>query len=127
MTAPPATPARHQQPRRSPLGLGPLETAIMSVLWRTDKWVTVPEIQQRIDYPPSAYRAIGSVLRGLEDKGLLHSRLGKPGDGPPWQYRAANPAHVHIGNVIAALLDHSPNPAAALKHALTQPPTANQR
>jgi predicted transcriptional regulator len=109
--------------RPSPLGLGPMETAIMRVLWQDPhKWLTVRQIQDRMDYPPTAHPAAGSVVRVLAGKGMLTCRLGDRSDSGPWQYRAAGPAHEHIGNMIAVLLDHSPNPAAALKHALSQTP-----
>jgi len=32
------------------LGLGPLEAAIMAVMWQADDWLTTREIQDRIDY-----------------------------------------------------------------------------
>ena len=112
-----------QHCQSSPLGLGPMETAIMQVLWNnTRRWLTTREIQDQMDYPPRAHQAVGSVLRVLESKGMLRGRLGNRSTREPWQYQAARPAHEHIGNIIAVLLDHSPDPAAALRYALSQSP-----
>lgn len=126
MTAIQPLPRPFPQPwRPSPLGLAPMETAIMRVLWQHPRgWLTVRQIQDQMDYPPTAHQAVGSVLRVLEGKGMLTCRLGDRCDGAPWQYQAARPAHEHIGTMIAVLLDHSPNPAAALKYALSQTPQA---
>lgn len=58
----------------------------------------------------------------LYDKDLLirrlDDRLGKPGPAA-WWYRAARPVNEHIGELIAALMDYSPDPEAALAYALT--------
>lgn len=109
--------------RSSPLGLAPMETAIMRVLWkRPHQWLTIRQIQDQMDYSRTAHQAVGSVLRVLEGKDMLTCRLGQRSDDAPWQYRAACPVHEHIGNVIAVLLDHSPDPAATLRHALSQTP-----
>jgi len=106
---------------RSPLGLGLLETAIMEVLWGAEKWLMVREIRERVDYPPVAYTTIATITGILCRKGLAHRELtecvGRPGP-PVWQYRAARPASEHIGDLIAALLDHSPSPGETLAHAL---------
>jgi hypothetical protein len=36
--------------RRSPLGMGPLETAIMRATWETGSWLTVRDIRSRMPY-----------------------------------------------------------------------------
>ena len=107
--------------RRSPLGLGPLETAIMRVMWEADGWLTVRDIRDRMDYTPVGYTTVARVAGILYEKGLLVRRLGyregKPGPSA-WWYRAARPASEHIGALIATLLDLSPNPEATLDYAL---------
>jgi len=109
---------RHERPeRRSPLGLGPLETAIMHVLWETDDWLTIKDIRGRMDYTPVGYTTVARVAGILHHKGLLIRRPGyqegKPGPSA-WGYRAAQPASEHIGELIATLLDHSPTPGQRL-------------
>jgi predicted transcriptional regulator len=114
---------QYDQPRRrSPLGLGPLETAIMQVVWDADTWLTIGDIRNRMDYPQVAYTTVSKIISILVEKDLLTRR---PADragrrGPPaWWYRAARPVNEHIGELIAVLLDYSRDPEAALDHALT--------
>jgi predicted transcriptional regulator len=108
--------------RRTPLGLGPLETAIMRTLWDTvGQWLTVRDIQDRIDYPPVAYSTVASVTLILCGKGLLYRKLGSPTGSqgsPSWCFRPATTATEHIGGMIATLLDNAPDPHAALSYAL---------
>lgn len=110
-----------QRERRSPLGLGPLETAIMHVLWTTDSWLMIRDIRDRMDYAPVAYTTVAKVVSILHGKDLLIRRLGeregKPGPSA-WWYRAARPMNEHIGELIAKLLDYSSDAEAALAHAL---------
>ncbi len=62
--------------RRSPLGLGPLETAIMRVMWETDGWLTVRDLRSRTDYARAGYTTVAKVASILHEKGLLIRRLG---------------------------------------------------
>ena len=107
--------------QRSPLGLGPLETAVMRVMWETDQWLMVRDIRDRMDYAPVTYTTVAKVTSILCEKNLLIRRLGdragKPGPSA-WWYRAARPVNEHIGELIAALMDYSPDPEAALAYAL---------
>jgi hypothetical protein len=107
--------------RRSPLGLGPLETAIMRVTWETGTWLTVRDIRSRIGYAHAGHTTVAKVAGVLYEKGLLVRHLGdregKPGP-MAWWYHAARPASEHIGALIAALLDLSPDPEASLHYAL---------
>ena len=121
-----------QHEQRSPLGLGPLETAVMRVMWEAGQWLMVRDIRDRMDYAPVGYTTVAKVTSILCDKGLLIRRLGdragKPGP-PAWWYRAARPVSEHIGELIATLMDYSPDPGAALACALaarrrTQPDNA---
>jgi len=103
------------------LGLGPLETAIMTVIWGAGDWLTVREIRDRIDYPIRAYTSIATVVTALDRKGYLRRRRGaatnRPGP-PSWQYHAAMPLAEHLGQVIGELLHYSPDPAVTLWHAI---------
>jgi len=111
-----------QSEQRSPLGLGPLETAVMRVMWEADRWLMVRDIRDRMTYAPVAYTTVAQVASILCEKGLLIRRLGdragKPGPSA-WWYRAARPVSEHIGVLIARLMDYSPDPEAALAYALT--------
>ena len=118
-----------QSEQRSPLGLGPLETAIMQVMWAADDWLMVRDIRDRMDYAPVAYMTVSKVSSILCEKDLLirrrDTRAGKPGP-PAWWYRAARPMNEHIGELIARLMDYSPDPEAALAYAMAarqRPPT----
>jgi predicted transcriptional regulator len=111
-----------QSEQRSPLGLGPLETAIMHVMWEADDWLMVRGIRDRMDYAPVAYTTVAKVTSILCEKDLLIRRLsdrtGKPGPSA-WWYRAARPMNEHIGELIVKLMDYSPDPEAVLAYALT--------
>ena len=69
-----------QRDRRSPLGLGPLETAIMQVMWESSHWLTVRDIRDRMDYAPVAYTTVAKVVGILYEKGLLVRQLGDRGE-----------------------------------------------
>ncbi len=65
--------------QRSPLGLGPLETAITQALWVADDWLVIREIRERMDYPPVACTTIATVTQILCRKGLLRRQTRRPG------------------------------------------------
>src|SRR5579863_7432745 len=110
-----------QRERRSPLGLGPLETAIMQVAWEADSWLMIRDIRDRMDYGPVVYTTVARVTGILHKKNLLirrrDDRAGMPGPSA-WWYRTARPMTEQIGELIAKLLDYSPNPEATLDYAL---------
>ena len=110
-----------QREQRSPLGMGSLETAIMQVMWEADGWLMVRDIRDRINYAPVTYMTVSKVTSILCGKDLLIRRLddraGKPGPAA-WWYRAARPMNEHIGELIAKLMDYSPDPEAALAYAM---------
>jgi predicted transcriptional regulator len=110
-----------QREQRSPLGLGPLEASIMQVMWEADDWLMVRDIRERMDYVPVAYMTVSKVTSILCEKDLLirrrDTRAGKPGPAA-WWYRAARPMNEHIGELIAKLMDYSPDPEAALAYAM---------
>ncbi len=94
----------------------------MQVMWEADSWLMVRDIRDRMDYAPVAYTTVSKVTSILYEKDLLIRRLddrpGKPGPAA-WWYRAARPINEHIGELIARLMDYSPDPEAALAYALT--------
>jgi len=95
----------------------------MQVLWSADSWLTVRDIRDRMDYAPVAYTTVARVIEILHRKGLLVRHLGdRPGKPGPaaWWYRAAQPMTEHIGELIAKLLDSSPDPEATLGYALAR-------
>ena len=93
----------------------------MHVVWQADIWLTVRDIRDRMDYPSVGYTTVATVATILYDKDLLlrepGKREGKPGPAA-WWYRAARPMSEQIGELIAKLLDYSPDPEATLAHAL---------
>lgn len=105
---------------RQPLGLGPLEAAIMTVAWKVSpRWLPVRALRQLLDYSrPVAATTVATVTTNLHRKGLLARRNGPRGR---WEYQAARTLDEHIGELIADLLDTSTSPPAALTHALRRP------
>ena len=93
----------------------------MQVMWEADDWLMVRDIRDRMDYTPVAYTTVSKVTSILCGKALLIRRLedraGKPGPAA-WWYRAARPVNEHIGELIARLMDYSPDPEAALAYAM---------
>jgi predicted transcriptional regulator len=114
VTATPSTP-----PRTNALGLGRLEAAIMAVAWQPGyRWLTIPAIRDRLDYPPASYSSVAAVVASLHRKGLLTRR---DGPTPARQYQPAHPVDEHTGHLIAALLDAAADPRAAVACALRHP------
>lgn len=113
-------PSEHRE-RRSPLGLGPLETAIMQVVWEADSWLMIRDIRDRMDYGPVVYTTVAKITSILHEKNLLirrrDDRPGKPGPSA-WWYRSARSMPEQIGELVAKLLDYSPDPEATLDYAL---------
>ncbi len=57
--------------------LGDLQLRIMRVLWDTDA-ATVSEVQRRLGRPPLAYTTVATMLRKLEERGLVeHTEEGR--------------------------------------------------
>jgi len=53
--------------------LGDLQLRIMRVLWN-DAPASVADVQRRLDGPPLAYTTVATMLRKMEDRGLLRHR-----------------------------------------------------
>ncbi len=81
----------------------------------------VRDIRDRMNYAPVGYMTVSKVTSVLCEKDLLirrrDTRAGKPGPAA-WWYRAARPMNEHIGELIAKLMDYSPDPEAALAYAM---------
>jgi predicted transcriptional regulator len=98
------------------LGLGRLETAIMTVAWQDGGWLTISAIRARLAYPRQVtHTTVGTIATILCRKNLLERRTGHVRGA---QYRATRPLEEHIGHLIAALLACLPNPDQAFRHAL---------
>lgn len=83
----------------SPLvpGLGPLESALMLVLWRSSSPLKVAEVAERLDYSrPLAYSSVAAVLINLCGKGLVR----RCRDHNCWRYRAARSPHAYLNELI---------------------------
>lgn len=99
----------------------------MHAVWESGGWLAIRDIRARMDYPPVAYTTVATVVGILCGKGLLRRRSGR-GERPDpraSRYRAARPASEHIGTLIAALLDQSPEPGTTLAYALAIARTAS--
>jgi len=54
--------------------LGELQLRILQVLWRSSEPLAVAEVQQQLEGPPLAYTTVATMLRKMEDRGLLSHR-----------------------------------------------------
>ena len=64
--------------------LGDLQLRIMKVLWKRGM-ATVAEVQVELDGPPLAYTTVATMLRKMEDRGLVRHRE----EGRKFIYEAA--------------------------------------
>ncbi len=109
----------------TPLMLGPLETAVMTALWRSGGWMSHTVIRNRLEYHKTpAPTTIATIAGVLARKGLATREL-RPGEHPSnpstgvWWYRAAVSQEEYVGGLIAVLLlSYTPCPEASLEHAL---------
>ena len=104
-------------------GLGPLESAIMTVIWDAGQPLTVRAACERLDYRASgggaaAYTTVMTVMNILWRKGLL-SRAKDLGEGQAraWWYEARVTREEHLAAVIRAALECAPDPAAVMRRA----------
>src|SRR6266571_3385834 len=93
-------------------GLGPLEAAIMTVLWNTSRPLRPQEVRDRIDHHPVGYTTVAAVLTILRRKGLAS----RARDGRAYVYEAAGAGrrrsgrggdrgHVAVSRAASAVLD----------------------
>ena len=76
--------------------LGDLQLRIMKVLWQTAP-AGVAEVQQQLDGEPLAYTTVATMLRKMEDRGLLRHRE----EGRRFLYEPA----VSAGDVTRSMAD----------------------
>ncbi len=57
-----------------PIRLGELQLRIMKVLWASSAPVSVAEVQHALDGEPLAYTTVATMLRKMEDRGLVAHR-----------------------------------------------------
>jgi predicted transcriptional regulator len=104
-------------------GLGPLESAIMTVIWDTDQPLRVRVVRERMDYHSAdgedpAYTTVMSVMVILWRKGFLdRAKCPGAGHGRAWWYAARISREDHLATVIRQALTCAPDPAAVLRRA----------
>lgn len=92
------------------LRVGPLELAVLTVLWDTAAFLTAREVQDRLSYPELAYTTVATVLGNL----CLKGRVVRRKDRRRWCYRAAQRREEYLAACIRALLAEAPDPAEVL-------------
>lgn len=102
-------------------GLGPLESAIMTVIWDADRSLSVRVVRERLDYLAAhgeepVYTTVMTVMVILWRKGFLQ-RAKCPEHGSAWWYEARISREEHLAAVIRRALDCAPDPAAVLRRA----------
>ncbi len=105
-------------------GLGPLESAIMTLIWGGGQPLTVRHARDRLDYCASsgdapAYSTVMTVMTILWRKGFL-TRVKNLREGNPraWWYKARVSREDHLAAIIRQALDCAADPAAVLRRAL---------
>ncbi len=105
-------------------GLGPLESAIMTVIWEAGQPLTVRTARDRLDYRSGdgddpAYTTIAAVMTNLWRKGLL-KRARRLGDGNAraWWYEARVTREDHLAAIIVGAPECAPDQTAVLRLAL---------
>jgi predicted transcriptional regulator len=95
-------------------GLGPLESAIMTVIWDADQPLSVQVARERMDYQSTdgedpAYTTVMTVMVVLWRKGFL-DRTKRPGAGHrrAWWYAARISREDHLATVIRQHLPAHP-------------------
>lgn len=81
-------------PNERRIRLGELQLRILRVLWDTDA-TTVSDVQQQLGRPPLAYTTVATMLRKMEDRGLVVHRE----EDRKFHYRAA----VSMGDVTRSM------------------------
>jgi predicted transcriptional regulator len=117
-------------------GLGPLESAVMDVVWNAGEAVSGRTCRERLDYQTRhgeepSYTTVMTILANLQKKRLLArvalcDRGGHPG-APAWKYEARISREEHLAAVIRAALACAPDKAAVLEVALAGLPLNPER
>jgi predicted transcriptional regulator len=105
-------------------GLGPLESAIMTVVWDAGQPIIVGAARERLNYQASggsvpAYTTVMTVMNILWHKALL-SRAKNLGEGHPraWWYEARVTREEYLADIIRPALECAPDPAAVMRCAM---------
>ena len=104
-------------------GLGPLESAIMTVIWDAGQPLSVRVVRERLDYQAGdgedpAYTTVMTVMMVLWRKGFLErAKCPGAGHGRAWWYAACIAREDHLATVIRQALDCARDPAAVLRRA----------
>ena len=116
-------------------GLGPLESAVMEVMWRAREPITGRTCRERLDYQTRdgeepSYTTVMVILANLRRKRLLTRVLcardgGRPG-APACKYQGRVSREEYLAAVIRGALACAPDQAAVLAVALAGLPLAPQ-
>ena len=92
-------------------GLGELELAIMTCIWKKQRPVTVPEVHEHLlKKRQLAYTSTMTVMSRLHEKGLLH----RTQDRRPYTYWAALTRDEYSAELMVSVLSDLGNRKAAL-------------
>ena len=103
-------------------GLGPLESAVMDVVWRSRQPITGRTCRERLDYQTRdgeepSYTTVMVILANLRKKRLLTRALcardGRPG-APAWKYQVRISREEYLAAVIRGALACAPDQGAVL-------------
>ena len=91
-------------------GLGPLEAAVMEVLWGASESLTVRQVLEGLPDHGTAYTTISTVLENLRRKGWVdRERLGRV-----WFYRTGRDRSAHAADLMHEALTGSRDSEATL-------------
>ncbi len=110
-------------PKESGFRLGDLQLRIMRVLWDSGS-ATVAEVQQRLGRQRLAYTTVATMLRKMEDRGLVHHTE----EGRKFFYRATVSMDKVTRSMTADLVDRLFNGslADAVSHLLETPDVSRE-
>jgi predicted transcriptional regulator len=100
------------------LRIGPLELAVLTVLWDAAQPMPVRAVREQMGYPQEvAYTTVATVLANLCFKG----HVGRTNDRHRWYYSAAQSREEYLAGCIRVLLAGAADPAAVLAPAARVP------
>ena len=105
-------------------GFGPLESAIMTVVWDAAQPLTVRSVRDRLGYRKGdgetpVYTTVMTVMNILWQKELLtRARNMRDGDPRAWWYEPRITRNDHLAAVICRALDCTTDPIALLRRAV---------
>lgn len=90
--------------------LGPLESAVLDVLWQAGRRMSVREVVESLRERNPAYTTISTVLENLRSKGLVdREQIGRL-----WFYRPLQDRASHAASIMAEALARSGDAHATL-------------